>query len=131
MKIDKLKILTRALSILLFATGLLTMLFFFPVPGAGFDLMTGFFYFLIGLVLIIISVGLFLFKPIARKFALIFSTGFLLFFLYETITLIQTDHTGQGFIGLLLISPVAMVCFLTVLVLIAPSVRNFFNIHVE
>ena len=99
MAIDKLKILIRSLSLLLVTGGVLTMIFFFPLPNTGLDAQTGFLYFCIGLILFTLGLGLFLFKPIVRKLTLIFSLGFLIFFLYETVVLSQSDHTGQGFCG--------------------------------
>ena len=98
-----LRIYIKLYSILLAIIGLLSMIFFFPSPHGCTDVKVCLAYSLCGLVMLIISRGLFLLNDRARKCMVSFSFIFIGFFIFETIWLVKNDFTGQGLVGLMLL----------------------------
>lgn len=106
MKYNLKRVLIRLHGILAASTGLLAMFFFFPSAEGCSELWTCLLYVLCGFILFILGLGIVLLKEMARKFMILFSCLFTVFYVYQTIWLLNNDQTGQGLVGMLLLSPI-------------------------
>lgn len=118
------RILIKSYSILLAIIGLISMLFFFPFSQGCSDCLP---YSLCGLAMLILSIGLFSLNNFARKCMLWFSCIFVGFFILETIWLIKTDHTGQGLVGMVLLTPIFITCLIGIFLLLHSKIKREFN----
>ncbi len=118
-----LKIFIRLYSVLLIATGLISMAFFYPHAQGFSDCWP---YSLCGLVMVILGIGLFFLKDLSRKCMLIFSFGFVAYYVFEGVRLLKNDFTGQGLVGLALLLPIFLICLFGLFFLFSKKVKNKF-----
>ncbi len=127
---NKSRIFIKSYSILIVIIGSISILFFFPTSSGCSDISTCILYSFCGLLLSALGIALFLLKNIARKFMLLFSIVFVGYYTFETVWLIKNDHTGQGLIGMVLLSPIFLLCMFGLFLLLHAKIRNEF-IHIS
>lgn len=118
--------MTRALvikvySVLMGPTGAYALFFFFPSEKGCSELYTCLLYSLCGLFLLLTAIPLFLLKNRARFMMLCFAWFFFALFIYESYIQVTTDHTGQGLIGLVQLSPIFFLCVTGIILLPATT----------
>ncbi len=122
-----LRIGIRIYAVLAAGVGLLSLLFFFPSASGCSDIAGCLPYALGGLLLFVLSIGIFVFNVFARKCLLALSPLFIGFFIYETVWLLKNDFTGQGLIGMVLLSPIFITCVVGFFLLFpAKTKKEFF-----
>ena len=87
----------------------------------------GLLYSLIGFVYTILGLGLFFLSRIVRMLTIIFSLGYIILFGTGVYEIFAKDRTGQGIVGLLLIAPLALISFVTIIYLAIPKVKEQFK----
>lgn len=121
-----LRIAIRIYAVLTAGVGVFSLLFFFPSTRGCSDIAECLPYSLVGLLLSLLSLGIFIFNPFARRCLLAFSLLFIGFFTYESVWLWQNDFTGQGLIGMVLLSPILIACVVGVLLLFPERTKKEF-----
>ena len=118
--------MTRALVIKIYSivvglTGAYALFSFFPSENGCSGYADCLPYSLSGLFLLLIAVPLFLLKNRARITMLCFAWFFFALFIYESYIQVTTDHTGQGLIGIVLISPLFFLSVIGIILLPATA----------
>ena len=108
-------------------TGLAAMIYFFPSPHGCSGILDCLPYSFSGLLMIILGVGLFRKKAHYRTGMLWFSFIFISLFIVNTVWLIKTDPTAQGLIGMILLSPMVIICVAGIFILSAATVQSLFD----
>ena len=122
-----LRIGIRIYAVLAAGVGLLSLVFFFPSANGCRDIADCLPYSLGGLLLLVSSVGIFLFNNLARRCLLALAPLFGGFFIYETVWLLQNDFTGQGLIGMVFLAPIFITCVVGFFLLFPANAKKEFS----
>ena len=117
----------KSYSVLVAIVGLISMLFFFPSSQGCSDFNACLLYSSCGLILLILSIGLFLLNEFAGKCMVWFSLIYAVLFIFQTIWLIRTDHTGQGLVGMVLLTPILLMCIFGLILLSIQKTKKEFH----
>lgn len=124
---DMLRICIRSYAVAVAIIGSISMIFFFPSAKGCNEIAACLPYSITGFVLLVLGVGLFLLKDLARKGMVLLSIIFTGYFTFETVWLIKTDTTGQGLVGMVLLSPILLVCLSGLILLTRSGIRREFS----